>query len=457
MSTDSPVRPMGMPNRRIWPWLGGAAVCLVAGYAGMRFRQGPSPAPAIPATPSRKAAPRVEAGSDSHSPSPNPPAEPAARPVETAPAPEAVGGRTQEDWLKLLAALAGEDYARQHPGVLEKLAALLVAHAGDEGWEAGAVAYLARGLEGEAVMTFEAVMAFWERAAEALPGNLAISDKLMRTALVNLGYGQAEPRAKLDALLARQSLRTPKDPQVAWLRAWAAFGDGRSEEAEGFLKAAAGFPAWQEKAGMAELGFLDVRAVLEGPQNPVAKLGVASGIVLPGGSKMRDLVRKTVRSAQALRGRGESERARDLLEAADTIGRGHSDGSRILVSHLAGNAMQKAVVQVLRDQALASGDLAAREEADRRLAALKADRAAVRAWLDSGQRRTRSDWAYTILQRVGLDTSGGGEPRWTEQRAADTALLMTDEDRRQLEQCFHQFVHELDDFRAWKAANPPTP
>ena len=446
MRPDPLPHPMGMANRRIWLWLGGAALCLLTGYAGMRFRQGSSSAPEDSARPSLKAVPRIESGGIGLAPVPKPSAEPAARPVESAPAPEAAGGRTQEDWLKLLAALAGADYARQHPGVLEKLAALLVAHPGNEVWEAGAVTFLARDLEREAAT------AFWERAAEALPGNLAISDKLIRTALVNLGYGQSsmsvETRAKLDALLARQSLRTPKDPQVAWLRAWVAFEDGRGEDAEGLLKAAMAFPVWQEKAGFVEWGGLEVREALQGSKHPLVWMGELAATQLPQLSKMKDLSRKAVKSAQVLQSSGESERARGLLEATDAMGRGVAGGSRMLISHLVGQAMQRTVIKALRDQAIASGNLAAQNEADRRTALLDADQEAVRVWNQSES----NEWngVERIFQRVGVDLLNGETP--SEQALQNAYLLLTDEELRQLNQMASFFAGgELAAFRAWKA------
>lgn len=420
---------------------------MLVGYAGMRSRQGASPAPMAPDRPAPKATHRVEAGGASQVPSPAPPAQPSARPVETAPDPEAVSARTQEEWLKLLAALAGEDYARQHPGVLEKLAALLVAHPGEEGWEAGVLAHLSQGLAGEAAV------AFWEKAAEALPGNLAVSDKLMRTALDQPGASSsAESRAKLEALLARQALRTPKDPQVAWLRAWVAFEDRTIEDGEGFLKATLGLP-WQEKAGIAEMGKLDVREALDGPQHPFTKFGEMAGVLLPGLSKMRDLSKKAVKNADDLRTRGETERARELLEAADSLGRCHVEGSRLLVSYLVGQGMQGIVIKALRDQAVASGNLLALEEAERRQVLLKADRKSFRAW---NQTRDNDglDGAGQLFRRLSPNIWDHAS---SEQAISNATLLMTDEDRREIERCFRGFVHELDDYRAWKAATPPTP
>jgi hypothetical protein len=449
VSPGTHLRLMGVPNRRIWLWLGGAALCLVAGYAGMRFRQRPSPASADPARPSLKAAPRVEAGGASRASRPAPLVEPAAKPVEATPAPEA-GARTEEDWLKLLAALAGEDYARQHPGILEKLAALLVAHPGDEVWEAGAVAYLARG------MTGEAATAFWEKAAEALPENLAVSDKLMRTALEQMGNTDApstpESRAKLDALLARQALRTPQDPQVAWLRAWAAFEDGRGEDGEGLLKAAMAFPAWQEKAGVAELGELDVREAVDGPQSPLVKLAVMMDLQLPALRRMRALSKRVVESAAAMKLRGEPERARDLLLAADGMGRAYSDGSHLTLSYLVGGSLQLTVARALREQAMSAGNLAAREEADRRLAFYDEDRKAFRTWMNT-VRGDQEGNVEELFKRLGLDV-WSGVPQ-SERAIENAALLMMDADRRQLEGYARQWTEELAAFRAWKAKENP--
>ncbi len=417
-------------------WLGGVALCLLAGYVGMRFRPPPAaPVPPSPVVPSRL----PEAGVRQAAPAPGPSAETSAPAPFAEPAPEAKGARSPEAWLALLTALAGEDYERQHPGTLAKLAALLAAHPGDETWEAGALAYLSQGMAGEAAT------AFWDRAAEALPANPAVSDKLIRTALQGMPPGDGTPAFRLEALLARQALRTPKDPWVAWLRAWAAFADGRGEDGEGFLKAAAELPPWQERTGVAELGWLDVREALEGPLNPLEKMGVISGFPNRTRSCFRELVRKAAQLARALRLGGERERARSLLEAADRMGRSYKEGSRMLTSYLAGLGMEVSVARILGAEARASGDMAALDEADRRLGLLAEEHEAMQVWMREGP--SPSEGLVRLAQR--LDDLG--VDLFSREGLAGATLLLTEEERRLVDQFPRREIQEADDFRAWKA------
>lgn len=380
------------------------------------------------------------------------PISPAAEPANETPPPG-----EKPDFLQRLCHLAPEDFKKKHPGALEKLAALLEAHPGDEVWEAGALAFLARELPREARLEF------WEKAAEAFPENLAVSDKMVRMALDSAG-------GRVDALLTRQQARTPQDPSLAWLRASLAFQDARPGDAEAMLLSAAKLPPWKERSGLTEQGGFLVREALGEPVSDLEVVASLDLLSLPSLSLYAKLTREGGALAKDLRARGEPDRARALMESLDQAGASMEAGGRLLITHLVGAGVRKRNAQALAAHATAIGDMALLDQAQRLEARLRQEGEAAWTWSQQ-ELKKKQDQLKEIVARSPLKALAPESELndlidlnfWVDPETVHPAVwtragsMLLEEDRRRLSQMAGESRGgDLSAYRAWLALQPPT-
>ncbi len=426
-----------------------AAAILLAGIlwqvAHLPEREHPALLPRAARDATRPTAPRVVAPSPAALRQDEPPAPSPPFPSPTPP------GRSSKDWLAILERLVAEGYRLRHPETLAKLSGLLADHPEDPEWEAGAVLYLAW------AHTAEDPVAIWKAAAEALPANPLIADSLVKSALVHWGASGA----RVDALLAEQLRRTPKDPHLLWLRSCLAFESSRPEAALAFLKASQGLPGWSDRTGLSERGAISILEAMEGPVGPAERFRFLCAVPMPELAHYGQATHQAGAWAISLQGRGRVEEAREALEALGRMGGGVAGGSRRLFGYLAGLGAQEKAAQSLQALAVATGDFVAQAEARSRLEAVQGHRQAFWAWSAQRGQGISEDLKLLLARYAAMGFDVGAI--WKDpgrERLQGAEAFLTPSERTLLGELSERSSGDMDAFRAWeaeRARNAETP
>ena len=410
----------------------GAAALLCLGLAALRWMPRHAPAPSLPAA--------KPAASDT---APRIPALPPSSAEASGTSPDAIPttllpenpGRTAAEWQALLTALAPEGYEARHPGMIARLADLMLLHPGDVSWEAGTAAYL---IEEIPVTELGKRLPLWQKAADLLPSNPAVSDALVRLALEKL------PPEEIDALLKAQAGCFPEDPHLLWLRASLAFKGSHPEDALTLLKQASSLPPWEDWTGVSRMSSLDVREALGGPHSSLQVLMTSVGIVVPDLSKLKEAANAATAWAKDLQTQGDPGKAREVLEQAVAMGRRFGETRRSTFNHVFGNAIEKKALQNLQALCLATGDAPGAETAARRLEEIQAEKVAFCRWNDIR-------WAG-FETSVAFRTYGSMEGSPEEDRIQAAENLLTPEEKALCEEYRHG---DMPAFRAWQKSQQP--
>ncbi len=355
---------------------------LLAGVGGWWNARRAQP-PFVPPVPKAERSPRLPtAASRPGTPPPPPRLAPPASPAVGLPEPE-----TKRGVRALLAAVAGPEYEAGHPGVLERLAALLEAEAQPFESYAGAVAYLGKDLDPAQRVDL------WMRAAECFPGNHVIADAMIRAAFQDGG--------KAEAALAAQLARTPEDPHLLWLQASLAFDKDRPEEALGFLEKSGPAGDWKDVGGLAELGALQVLEGMGEAPDPFQRLDVLLRYPRPELARYVRLAQQASDWAGQCQAQGRPLDGIRILEAVDRVGSSLERGSRSLVGFISAQSMREEALRALAPMAEATGDLVLSARIEASLRAIEEERRRFWAW-DREYRREAAERLRPLYERLGM-------------------------------------------------------
>lgn len=342
--------------------------------------------------------------------------------------------------LDTLTGLASSDLLKHRPEIPAQLAALIREHPGDEEWEAGAVAYLARHLPPEDLLNH------WERAVDAFPSNRIVADACLRASLS--GWTQETPNERTALVLERMAGRHPDWNLPSLLLAGVRMGQAKPEEAETLFLKVSTLPPAPERTGLSERGGFRIREAIDGPADPPEAFqelyGSPSIHVL--GVRLRTIGQRFADRAAALEELGETARAAALLEAGSRSSRTLGEGTRILVTFLSCTAMERSALKRLQARAEATGDLQAADTARNRLQHLSHIGKAQKQWM-----KERDGLVLKRLQTM-AETSGLTQTQdWDQAKP-----LLSRDDHAFLRGLVDDGLNrdEMQDFRAWMARQP---